>query len=393
MRILQRLVLKDLVIVFTGVASTLTVLLVVVGIVGEATKNGLGPVQILQILPYIIPSLLPYTIPATFLLTVCVVYGRMSGDQEITAMKSAGINILEILWPAFILGAVLSLGTLMLTDQFVPWSRAKIESIITTAMEDIFLDILRAHNKFHDPVKGLAVTVRRVEGRRLLDPTFRYMLPGGQTALVAAKEATLKFDLQKQQVLLDLVQGQVEIPGGTTFKFEHEQRPFPLPMQTNEKTAPRNISIQNIRRELADLEVDTQRLKQRRVITTALWLATGSFEELGFEKQRSVEQKLVDQEERQHKLTTEIHSRVALACSCFFFSIVGSPFAIQQGKRQFLTTFALCFVPILLLYYPAVLLTMNLSREGIVHPLWAMWLGNAGMGVAAAVVLRKVLRH
>lgn len=90
---------------------------------------------------------------------------------------------------------------------------------------------------------------------------------------------------------------------------------------------------------------------------------------------------------------TEIHSRIALACSCFFFSLVGSPFAIQQGKRQFLTSFAICFTPILLIYYPTVLLTMNLSRAGDLNPVWGMWIGNAGLALTAASVLRKVLRH
>lgn len=396
MYILQRRVLTDLLQVFSGVATALTLMLVVVGVVGEATKSGLGPVQILQILPYIIPSLLPFTIPATFLLTVCVVYGRMSGDQEITAMKSAGINVLEILWPAFILGAVLSFGTLLLTDLFVPWSRAKIEYVITTAMEDIFLDILRANNQFHDTARGLAVTARRVDGRKLIDPTFRYTLPGpgGQSALIAAREATLKFDLEHQQVLLLLKDGHMETPGGTTVAIrDDEQRAFPMPMQSNGLIPPRNMSMQTIRRELSDRIVDYDRMQDRRIIDSAFWLSTGRFEELFPDKQIATNRKLDEHVERRQKLITEIHSRIALACSCFFFALVGSPFAIQQGKRQFLTSFAICFTPILLVYYPTVLLSMNLSREGILNPAWAMWCGNAGLGLAASVILRQVLRH
>lgn len=281
MYILQRRVLKDLLQVFGGVATALTLMLVVVGVIGEATKSGLGPNEILKILPYVVPSLLPFTIPATFLLTVCVVYGRMSGDQEITAMKSAGINVIEILWPAFILGATLSLGTLLLTDLFVPWSRAKIEHVITTAMEDIFLDLLRARNDFHDPARGIAVTTHRVEGRRLIEATFRYTLPGGQSALITAREATLKFDLQNQQILLDLKDGQMETPGGTSVKIrDRELQSFPLPTKSNGPMPPRNITIQDIRAELASIDGDYARLQERRVINTALALSTGRFEDL-----------------------------------------------------------------------------------------------------------------
>ena len=71
-------------------SAAVSLLLVFVGVFREASERGLGPVQILQVLPYVAPSMLPFTIPATLLLTVTVVYGRLSGDNEITAAKAAG---------------------------------------------------------------------------------------------------------------------------------------------------------------------------------------------------------------------------------------------------------------------------------------------------------------
>src|SRR5689334_18167924 len=136
MRLLQRYVLNDLLRIFGLAITVLTMLLVVMGVVQEAAKNGLGAQQILKILPYIVPSLLPFTIPATLLLTVCIVYGRMAGDHEIGAIKAAGINVLAVLLPSFVLGGVLSLGTFVLTDQFIPWARANIEYVVAQEMED-----------------------------------------------------------------------------------------------------------------------------------------------------------------------------------------------------------------------------------------------------------------
>ena len=91
MRLLQKYILAELIRVFVFVVSVLTVLLVFVGAFGQMTENNLGPAQVLEILPYLVPSLLPYTIPATMLLTVTVVYGRVAADHEITAAKAAGI--------------------------------------------------------------------------------------------------------------------------------------------------------------------------------------------------------------------------------------------------------------------------------------------------------------
>ena len=85
MRLLQRYILGELVRVFSLLVIVLTVMLVFVGLFREATDRGLGPVQIMQIMPFVVPSMLPFTIPATLLLAVCVVYGRISGDLEVTA--------------------------------------------------------------------------------------------------------------------------------------------------------------------------------------------------------------------------------------------------------------------------------------------------------------------
>lgn len=392
MGILQRYVFWDLLRTFTMIVLSLTMLLVVVGVVQEAAKNGLGPEQIVEILPYIVPSLLPFTIPATLLLTVCVVYGRIAGDQEITAIKSAGINVMTVLWPSFALAAALSVGTFFLTDQFIPWARANIERVITQAAEDIFLDILRTRNQFADPQRGIAISVSGVEERRLISPVFRYTLPGGQVVTISAREAKIAFDLEKQQVLLSLDDAYFETPDGKSATIAHHEYPFPLPVKLEPPKA-RDISIETIKSELTKITVEREQMEQRQIISTAFALTEGAYNRLTLESLKAYEFKRSDALERYNKLNTEIHSRSALACSCFFFALLGSPFAVMQGKRQFLTSFAVCFGPILLFYYPVVLITMTLGKDDRLNPAWGMWLGNVGMLVAGLVVMRRVLRH
>lgn len=392
MRILHRYVLMELLRVFGMLVLGLTVLLVFVGVAGEASKNGLGPKQIRDILPYIVPSLFPFTIPATLLLTVCVVYGRMAGDQEITAIKSAGISVLRVLWPSFILGSILSLCTFILTDRYIPWARANIEGIITNAMEDIFLDILRSKHQFSDMDHGIAITVLGVDGKRLVQPTFRYAPFGSEAITVVAREARLKFDMPRQQVSLIVEDGHVETPGGESARIGHEEYPFPLPSR-HEAPKARNVTIDNIRREMGKIDAERQELDHRRLFLTAFALTTGNYDQIQPDPLRLYREKINILAERHCKLNTEIHSRLALACSCFFFVLVGSPFAILQGKRQFLTSFALCFAPILALYYPVVMVTMNLAKDDKISPEWGMWLGNLGLLIIALIILRRVTRH
>lgn len=392
MSLLQRYVLAELLRVFALLLAGLTVLLVFVGVVGEVSKFGLGPYEIAKILPFIVPSLMPFTIPATLLLTVCVVYGRMSGDQEVTAIKAAGINVMSILWPSFLLGVVLSVATLILTDQFIPWARANIENIITLAMEDIFLSRLRTHNQVSEPTHGIAITVLRVDGKKLIKPIFRYTSPGGGTVTIQAREAQLDFDLPNQQVLLDLYGCHISAPGGATMWVEHRQEMFPLHPNSTPPPA-RNLSIQSLEKEMATISRTRTAEDQRRVVANVFALSQGEFPRLGEPPPGTTLWDAIGRRERFHKLNTEIHNRYAMACSCFFFVLIGSPFSILQARRQFLTNFFICFLPILLVYYPVVLLFATLSKGAEVNPAWAMWIGNGLLLIVGAIILRKVLQH
>lgn len=392
MRLLQRYILRQLLIVFCGVLSVLTFLLVFVGAFQQAKSTGLGPLHILQIFPYIIPSLLPFTIPATLLLTVCVVYGRMAGDQEVTAAKAAGINVLSLLWPAFFLGSLLSVVSLVLTDQVIPWSMARIRETVRTAMEDIFLDVLRTQNQMTAWDLATVITVQGVEGKTLIRPNFRYAPIGRDPVTIQAEKATITFDLEKQQVILNMVNGYIDASGQRNIKFLREERPFPLTDKTP-PPKPRHLSIEQIENETDEIQQRLNATRERRDIETAMALALGDFERLQsadfdhFKAQVDLEFKDLA------KLNTALHGRYALSCSCFFFVLLGSPYAVIQARRQFLTSFAWCFFPIVVVYYPIVFLMMNLSKTGDLNPVWAMWVGNTLVMLVAWIVLRRALQN
>ena len=169
MRQVERYVMVELLRVFGGLITVSTLLLVFVGVFGEARKFDLGIWQVLQIMPYVIPSLMPYTIPATLLLSVCVVYGRMAGDNEIIAVRAAGIHVMHLMWPSFFLAGILSVLALFLTDQIIPWSFGNIERIVALAIEDIIFDKLRTENQINDKDHGITINVTGVKGRTLVD--------------------------------------------------------------------------------------------------------------------------------------------------------------------------------------------------------------------------------
>ena len=393
MRLLQRYILIELLRVFVLLLSGLTIMLVFVGVFREATERGLGPIQVLQITPYIVPSLLPFTIPATFLLTVCVVYGRMSGDLEITAAKAAGINVLSLLWPSFLMGAVLSLSSLLMTDQVIPWAMHNIQKQVTLAMEDIFLDMLRSHGSFRDPDRGISITVREVRDKTLIEPTIILDPNHSNPVTAQASSAQISFDMDSREVILTFRELRASVPGrGVVYTNDEREFRFPMP-DTDRDPKPRHLTIRDIRHKSDSISHEYDENRDWLEIESAFTLAMGDFDTLFDPALTNYDAQAGFNEEELRKLDTEVFSRFSMSSSCLFFALLGGPYSIAHGRKQFLTNFFLCFMPVLLLYYPISMLMMTLSKSGTVDPVWAMWVGNLLLLMAAIRIIRKVLQH
>jgi lipopolysaccharide export system permease protein len=391
MRLLERYVLTELLRVFGILVTIATALLVFVGVFGQAKEHDLGYWQIIQILPFVLPMLLPYTIPATLLLSACVVYGRMAGDNEIIASRAAGISVIALLWPSFFLGALLSVVALLVSDQVIPWASGNIERVITLAMEDIFIDRLRTQSQINLRENGITITVTGVRDRTLIEPVIRYAPRGGKAITVQASEARFSFDLPRQLAWLELRGAQSNLPGQQqTVYLEYDRYPFPLP-QKSRTLRGSNLSINDIRHELGNAAQDHVKAQQAQAVETAFALSTGDFDRLQEQEFLMYQHRMVVAKDSSLRLNSDLHNRYAMAVSCLFFVLLGSPFAIVMARKQFLTTFLFCFVPILTIYYPINMMTQNLSKIGTLDPSWAVWTANGVMALAATYFLRRVV--
>ncbi len=392
MKLLQRYILGELIRVFLLLVIILTVMLVFLGLFREATERGLGPVQILQIMPYVVPSMLPFTIPATLLLAVCVVYGRISGDLEVIAAKSAGISAMQLLMPAFLLGSVLAVGSFGLTNYAIPWAVKNIERIVTQALEEIFFDVLSSQLYFSNPNEGYTITVRGVKNRTLLDATIRYRR-NHQQFTVRAEAARIRFDLEGKQILVNLknVSG-VGADSNLSGKMQRFELKFPLEPELG-KVKARDLPMTTLQQGIEQAQSDQHRLAAEKNIEATMMLLTGEFSQLAGADLESLnaEQRRATSDERRFR--SEIHNRFSMSASCWFFAFLGGPFAMMQARRQFITSFIICFLPILLVYYPTMFLMINLCKTGSISPWWAMWVPNMIVGTAGFFVLRKVVQH
>jgi lipopolysaccharide export system permease protein len=394
MNLMQRYILSELLRVFTLLVIILTVMLVFVGGLKEAADRGLGFAQIVQIMPFIVPSMLPFTIPATLLLTVTVVYGRLAGDLEVTAAKAAGINPVSLLTPAFALGSVLAVCSFGLTNYAIPWGIDNTERIVTQAMEEIFLDMLSSQHLVSDPENGYSITVEGVTEKGILkNPTFRYRNENHDQVTMNAEWARIRFDMKEKKMLLHLKRARGSIPGQDAAAWLDDRvLPLPLDLASGERSA-RNLTIDSMKTKMAESKSNIVSNGLQRDQEAAMLLLTGNFQQLAGNRIREYANFEASQNLDNRKMHTEIHNRYAMAASCLFFAFLGGPFAVLQARRQFITSFIMCFLPILLFYYPSMFLMANFGKAATLDPAWGMWVPNMIMGVFGVMMLKRVTQH
>jgi lipopolysaccharide export system permease protein len=394
--LIQRYVFGELTRAFLFVLSAVTVLTIFAGVIQQAMEKGLSIEHTLLILPYVIPSMMPFTIPAALLMTVCLVYGRLSGDHEVTAAKAAGISVMSLLWPSLILGGFLSVVSLFLTDQVIPWAETQIERTIVRAMEDILFEKLRSQNGFKDPKHGIIITVAGIDEHDLIRPVIqmRKKSKGDEPeswTTIRAETATIHLQPKIRKVQVTLKNWYGTLPGNQSLRNRDKlSLTFPWDGDARKPKA-RYLAVTQIDEEMATVARETARTQDRQTIESLFALTLGDFDALAAPS--STSKSLKERTGWYHKLHTEKHSRYALACSCFFFALLGGPFAVWQGKNQFLTSFLFCFGPIVAVYYPLVLGMMTQAKKGNIDPLIGMWLGNLVLGVVAVWVLRRVVKY
>jgi len=91
------------------------------------------------------------------------------------------------------------------------------------------------------------------------------------------------------------------------------------------------------------------------------------------------------------KLHTEPWRRWAQGFSCLCFVLVGAPLAIIARTADYWTTFGICFLPTMVLYYALFILGFEQSKSGAWPP-YAVWLGNLvliGIGISLIDRVRR----
>ncbi len=418
--ILQRYVMGEVARAFGLALLTVTCVFVLLTVMTKATSIGLAPLEILKLVPYMIPGSLPYTVPVSLLFAATVVYGRLASDNEVIAVKSAGLSAMVLLWPAILMALVLSLILSRLSSTMIPEANHAAKKVIFENVEDFFYKMLKKDRSFDVPSWPFLIKVKDVEDRVMIGATFKQRVRKSEPAfslprrpdeddpvaydmVVQARRATIKFDFEHDKVRIYFEDAEIQQGGPVGSQATFKKTPFefdiPNKGQFDSLKTIEEMTVAEMREKMADYRDKILLERKRQAVAAAMWIASG----LGINSDRmgkvdwvAIRFAFKDYDYWQaeiNKFETEIQMRQAMAWGSLFFVVLGAPVGMIFARRDFLSAFISCFMPIIIVYYPMMLFGVNLGKEGLIRP-ELVWIGNGVLGLAAGIwAYPPVMKH
>lgn len=355
-------------------------------VVKTSLDLGLPFLLALQMTPYMLPDLLSKTFPIAALLSVTVFFSRMSGNNEIIALKALGIAPWRVLFPVWAFMFFISLSSVWLNDLSLSWSRQQMTRALLQKFEETMLAQLRAEKRFATHDGDYIVEVSDVsDDGQLITPTFT--AKGGE---ITGFGETARLEVDYEAALIHVHLYNTEFYA-KNFEMQFSQKyVLTLPLRELFRSAYRvDPSAAKIKEALADLTAEREGARRKLASTAIFAFLRGDLQETSHPvwKERIANEERVTYKENRYRL---IVPRVwASGFSCFFFAWVGAPFAIWFNKGDFTAAFFACFLPILAVYYPLFMFGLEGAKSGVVSPVFA-WTGNVALGIVGCWFLKKI---
>ena len=325
--------------------------------------RGIPLTQVGRLLTLILPTFLELTLPMAFLLAILLGLGRLSGDQELLALKSSGVSPLQILLPLSIVAASVALITLLLTTWVRPAAQVALKNELYDIAKTRIGTALR-EKVFNDDFPNILIYVEKI-------------IPPGNVAqgiLIIDKRETAKDNVILGKVGLINTEEQTHTLSLRLFDGSIYERD-----RTRSGFSQTNFNIYDFKLDLDEF-IGPAKLKDAGPKEMSLGRLL----------------KTIDQKQAAGIIATpelmELHQRIAFSFAPIVFCLLGVSLSLlpRTSRANKSWGVALCIVW-LVIYYALLSLGKALGERGAFHPFVALWFPNIIVGVISLHLFRKAL--
>src|SRR2546421_1236126 len=368
MKLIDKFVSRELLINVLFAIAVLSLVLVVGNIFRKLLPllvNHDVPVEyLLAFIAYVFPFSLIFTIPWGLLTAILLVFGRLSADNELIALRANGVSVQRVAVSLGVISLVCTALCLWLTVQISPATQKKLRStIFDLATRDPMA--LFGSDQVIDQFPGRKIYVGKKEGNKLENITvFELDQKSMPMRVTFDKTGMLEADLENKRILMHLC----------TARYQQRDEKDPTDLRKikdgismNEGTLP--ISLD----ELYEKE-------KKRPSRSAM-----SIEQL-------LDQLKSESTRERSESRTEINKRFSFPFACVAFAIIGVPLGVTAHRRETSIGFAMGLI-VAVAYFLFVIIADTLRGNPKVHPELLILVPNVLFIVLGAFLFRRLAKQ
>ena len=360
MKLIDRYVGGQLLLTSSLAVAVLSVVLVLGNIFKQLlellVKNDTPLELILSFLAYILPFSLSFTIPWGFLTAVLLVFGKLSGENELIAFRANGVSVPRLCYSVLFL-ALICVGTCFwINIDVAPRAQAKMKEALYNIATSNPLAMFGS-DRIIDAFPSKKIYVEKNEGPELFNLLVYEMSEDNQLMkVIFAHRGLLETDREKKELLLHI------------FDARYEQR--------DSDDVDSLIKIkQGITMQESTLPISLEELHDKKRGRGISSLTSGELlDRLRDEEKQS---HMTDKEriEEMSATRTEMSKRYSFSLASFAFALIGVPLAITAHRKETSIGFLLSLI-VAVVYFFFIIIANSVRENPHWHPELLMWVPN-----------------
>ena len=423
-----------------AVITTVLFLQFLIRAVDRFLGKGLDVFTIFEYLYLNLAWIIALSVPMSLLISSVMTFGRMAQQNEITALKSAGVNLYNIIKPAILFGSLVGIGLCLFNNFILPEMNYNARLLA----RDIYKkkpELSIEPGYFVDMIPQYTMIVKEMDGKDFKDVKIFSKNQKSEQTTIYANQGSLSSD--GNMITIDLMDGEIheidlsdydyyrkikfkthqimismdELMLNRTTESNRTDREMRIPQMIDEIKRNKILisqiyeRIENVKKEigitnlnantLESIQEEVEKLKQKHIEISS------SENELNDDsiisnledkqyilsltnnaRQFKNEFTLIENYEKtNNKFKVEIHKKFTLALACVLFTMVGAPLGIlvRNGGMTIASGLSIAFF---LVYYILLIWGEQLADRNLLNPGLGSWLPNIILFISGMVILK-----
>ena len=423
-----------------AVITTVLFLQFLIRAVDRFLGKGLDVFTIFEYLYLNLAWIIALSVPMSLLISSVMTFGRMAQQNEITALKSAGVNLYNIIKPAILFGSLVGIGLCLFNNFILPEMNYNARLLA----RDIYKkkpELSIEPGYFVDMIPQYTMIVKEMDGKDFKDVKIFSKNQKSEQTTIYANQGSLYSD--GNMITIDLMDGEIheidlsdydyyrkikfkthqimismdELMLNRTTESNRTDREMRIPQMIDEIKRNKILisqiyeRIENVKKEigitnlnantLESIQEEVEKLKQKQIgisssenelnddsIISNLENKQYILSLTNNARQFKNEFTLIENYEKtNNKFKVEIHKKFTLALACVLFTMVGAPLGIlvRNGGMTIASGLSIAFF---LVYYILLIWGEQLADRNLLNPGLGSWLPNIILFISGMVILK-----